>query len=95
VSGADEELSPEQLAEAIRGMKISDLLLSTVTSVAQLVGAKLEEGTRDLEQARIGIEAVRALLDVIGGSFSEELVRDLHGMLAQLQLAYADAAAAG
>ncbi len=95
MSAEEPELTPEQLAEAIRGMKISDLLLSTVTTLAQLVQAKLEEGTRDLEQARIGIEAIRSLVDVIEGSFAEELVRDLHGMLAQLQLAFADAAAPG
>jgi hypothetical protein len=92
VSDAEQELTPEQLADAIRGMKISDLLLSTVTTLAELVQAKLAEGTRDLDQARIGIEAVRSLLDVIAPSFAEELMRDLHGMLAQLQLAYASAA---
>lgn len=95
MADAERDLSPEQIAEAIRGMKISDLLLSTVTTLAQLVGAKLEEGTRDLDQARVGIEAVSSLLDVIAGSFPEELLRDLHGMLAQLQLAYASAATPG
>jgi hypothetical protein len=95
VSDAEQELTPEQLADAIRGMKISDLLLSTVTTLAELVQAKLAEGTRDLDQARIGIEAVRSLLDVIAPSFAEELMRDLHGMLAQLQLAYASAAGPG
>ena len=87
-----EELTPEQLAEAIRGMKISDVLLSTVTTLASLTYAKLEEGTRDLDQGRVGVEAIRALLDVIEGTISEDLMRDLRQMLAQLQLAYADAA---
>jgi len=87
-----EELTPEQLAEAIRGMKISDVLLSTVTTIASLTYAKLEEDARDLEQGRVGVEAIRALLDVIEGTISEDLMRDLRQMLAQLQLAYADAA---
>jgi hypothetical protein len=93
MSGQEPELTPEQLEEAIRGMKISDILLSTVTTLAQLTGAKLDEGTRDLEQARIGIEALKALLGVLEGAISPELMHSLQAVLTQLQLAYAGAAA--
>jgi hypothetical protein len=95
VSGEDQELTQEQLEEAIRGMKISDILLSTVTTLAQLTNAKLEEGTRDLAQARIGIDAMKALLDVVDDAISPELAHDLGQVVTQLQLAYASAAAKG
>ena len=38
----EEEITPEQLAEAIRRMRISELLLSTLSTLAQLGYAKLE-----------------------------------------------------
>jgi hypothetical protein len=94
VPGEEPDLTQEQLEEAIRGMKISDILLSTVTTLAQLTNAKLEEGTRDLVQARIGIDAMKALLDVVQDAISPELSHDLREVVTQLQLAYASAAAA-
>jgi hypothetical protein len=69
--------------------------LSTVTTLAQLTNAKLEEGTRDLVQARIGIDAMKALLDVVEDAISPELSHDLGQVVTQLQLAYASAAAKG
>jgi hypothetical protein len=88
------ELTPEQIIDEIKKMKVSDLLLSTVTTLAQLAYAKLEEGTRDLVQARIAIDAMTALLPLIEGHVPAELTRDLGNVLANLQLAYADAAGA-
>jgi hypothetical protein len=41
-----DELTPEELLEHIRRMKVSDLLLSTVTTVAQLGYAKLASSFR-------------------------------------------------
>jgi hypothetical protein len=47
--GASEpEPTPEELLEAVRSMKVSDLLLSTAATLAQLGFAKLDEPTRDL-----------------------------------------------
>ena len=45
---AEREVTPEQLAEAIRGLKVSDLVVSTCSTLAQLGYAKLEPVTRDL-----------------------------------------------
>ena len=56
---------------------------------ASLAFGRLAEEQRDLEQARLAIEALKALLVVL----SEERRRDLQPVLANLQLAYADAAA--
>lgn len=85
------EITPEQLAEAIRQMRISDLLLSTLSTLAQLGYAKLEPSSRDLAQARLAIEALRALVPVLEGSAPEEAIRDFKQVTANLQLAYASA----
>lgn len=89
---ADEELTPEQIVEQIKKLAVSDVLLSTVTTVAQLGYAKLEEGTRDLDQARLAIESLTALIPLLEAHIPGELSRDLHAMLANLQMAYAAAA---
>jgi hypothetical protein len=89
---AEQELTPEQIAEQIKQLKVSDVLLSTVTTIAQLGYAKLEEGTRDLDQARLAIEALSGLIPQLDPHIPNEISRDLHAMLANLQLAYAGAA---
>ena len=48
---AEDDLTQEQLFEQIKQIKIPDLLLSTVSTLAQIGFAKLEEDARDLEQA--------------------------------------------
>jgi hypothetical protein len=87
------EPTPEQLLEAVRNMKVSDLLLSTAATLAQLGFAKLDEQTRDLEQARLAIEGMKGLLSTLEGAIPEEVLRDFHQVVANLQLAYAAAAA--
>jgi hypothetical protein len=87
-----EELTPEELLEHIRRMKVSDLLLSTITTVAQLGYAKLDPAGRDLEQARLAIESLRVLVPVLEGAVPEEVLRDFSQVTANLQLAYAKAA---
>ena len=72
---------------------MSDLVLSTVTTLAQLGYAKLEESSRDLDQARLAIDALTALVPVLEGHVPAEVTRDLGQMVANLQLAYASAAA--
>ncbi len=87
-----EEPTPEQLIEQIRQLKVSDLVLSTMSTLAQLAYVKLEPSSRDLEQARLAIESLRVLVPVLGGAVPPELVRDFNQVVANLQLAYADAA---
>jgi hypothetical protein len=91
----EDEITPEQLAEAIRRMRISDLLLSTLSTLAQLGYAKLEPASRDLEQARLAIDALRALTPVLEGAVPDEALRDFRQVIANLQLAYASAADEG
>jgi hypothetical protein len=92
---ADEEraeVAPEDLVEAIRRMKVADLLLSTISTTAQLGYAKLEPDSRDLGQARLAIESMKALLPVLEGEVAKEVLDDFGQLLANLQLAYAKAA---
>ena len=87
-----EELTPEELLEQIRRMKVTDLLLSTMSTVAQLGYAKLDPAGRDLEQAKLAIDSLTALVPVLEGAVPEEVLRDFNQVTANLQLAYARAA---
>jgi hypothetical protein len=88
------EPTTEELLEAVRKMRVADLLLSTAATLAQLGFAKLDESTRDLEQARLAIDGIKALLGTLEGAVAEEVLRDFNQVVANLQLAYASAAAA-
>ena len=87
-----QEPTPDELLEAVRNMKVADLLLSTAATLAQLGFAKLDESTRDLEQARLAIDGMKSLLGTLEGAAPDEVLRDFHQVVANLQLAYADAA---
>jgi hypothetical protein len=86
------DVTPEQLLEEMRRLRISDLLVSSLMTVAQLGFAKLDPVTRDLEQARLAIEAMRALIPVLEGAVPEETTRDFRSVVSNLQLAYVRAA---
>ena len=86
------EPTPDELLEAVRNMRVSDLLLSTAATLAQLGFAKLDESTRDLEQARLAIDGLKALLGALEGAVPDEVLRDFNQVVANLQLAYASAA---
>ena len=87
------EPTAEQLLEAVRNMKVADLLLSTAATLAQLGFAKLDESTRDLEQARLAIEGMKSVLEPLEGAVPEDVLRDFNQVVANLQLAYASASA--
>jgi hypothetical protein len=86
------EPTPEELLEAVRSMKVADLLVSTAATLAQLGFAKLDEATRDLDQARLAIEGMQVLLATLEGEVSDDVLRDFNQVVANLQLAYAAAA---
>ena len=83
------EPQPPSDEELVRQLEAELEKLYTVSSLGY---RRLSEEQRDLEQARLAIEALRALLPVLEGSVAEELVRDFKQVTANLQLAYADAA---
>ncbi|MDQ3778382.1 MAG: hypothetical protein M3310_05910 [Actinomycetota bacterium] len=85
--------TPEELLAAVRELRVADLLLSTAATLAQLGFAKLDEATRDLEQARLAIEAMKALLGSLEGAVPDEVLRDFNQVVANMQLAYTKASA--
>jgi hypothetical protein len=87
-----QEPTPDELLDAVRNMKVADLLLSTAATLAQLGFAKLDESTRDLEQARLAIEGIKAVLGTLEGAVPDEVLRDFQQVVANLQLGYAAAA---
>jgi hypothetical protein len=90
---SDDELL-KQLEEELKTIKVSDVLVQTLYTVSSLGYRRLSEEERDLEQTRLAIDALRALLPVLEGAAGEELMRDFKQVTANLQLAYADAAKA-
>ena len=88
---SDQELIAELQAELSR-LKVSDLLLQTVYTVSSLGYHRLSGDAKDLEQAKLAIEALKALLPVLEGAVPDEAVRDFNQVLANMQLAYATAA---
>lgn len=89
------EPTEEQLAAALEQLKVSDLLVHSLSTISSLAYHRLAEDHRDLEQARLAIDALRALVPVLRGSVPDELVRDFEQVTANLQLAYADAVSTG
>lgn len=89
---ASDELTPEKLAEELRKLKIEDLLLSTVSTLGQLAYTKLE--AKELDQARLAIDASAALLPTLEGQVDADVLRDFKQLLANVRLAYANAATA-
>lgn len=86
---SEAEVSAEQLVEELRKAKVSDLLVHTCSLLASLGYGKLAPESRDLEQARLAIEALKAWSPLLPG----EAQRDVQQVVANLQLAYAEAAA--
>lgn len=85
------EPSPEELIQEFQRIKVADLLVSTVYTLSQIGYGKLDAKTRDLEQAKLAIDALRALLPLLEGTADPNLVRDFGQVVSNMQLAYADA----
>lgn len=82
----------EELREALDRVSVADVLLQALTATASLGFRRVSPEARDLEQARLAIEALRALEPVLReGGVDEAVVRDLEQARANLQLAYAKA----
>jgi len=90
---ADERVGEDELLEALAQLKVSDLLVQTLSTVSSLAYHRLSEEHRDLQQVRLAIESLRALLPVLSASLPPELLRDFERVTANLQLAYAGAVA--
>ncbi len=84
---SEEELR-ERIEEQLRQVRVQDLLVESAASIVNLTARRIAKpDEQDLEQARVGIEAVRALVDLIDG----EVQGQIRGALSELQLLYARA----
>ena len=84
---SEEELRA-RLEDQIRKLKVEDLLVESTVSVLNLTARRIaKEDERDLEQAKIGIDAVRAWVDLL----PEEAAGQIRNALSELQMLYAQA----
>ena len=89
-SGGERQPSEEELRAALeeqmRKVRVQDLLLQSVASIINLSARRIaKEDERDLEQAKVGIEAVRALVDLL----PEDAAKEVRNALSELQMLYA------
>ena len=88
----DQEELQRRLEEQIKKVRVQDLLLESVASILNLSARRIgKEDERDLEQARVGIEAVRAVLELI----DPEPRTQVREALSQVQMLYAREAGGG
>lgn len=92
--GEGEPTTEEELREALDRVGVADVLLQALSATASLGFRRVSVDARDLAQARLAIEALRALEPVLrDGGVDDAVVRDLEQARANLQLAYASAVA--
>ena len=88
---SQEELR-EQIEEQLRRIRVQDVLLESVAGLLNLAARRItKEDERDLEQARIGIEAARAVV----GLLDEGPAGGVRDAIAELQVLYAKEAQGG
>jgi hypothetical protein len=85
------EPTAEQLIDELRKVKVSDLIVHTSSLLASLAFGKLAPDVKDLDQARLAIDALAALEPLL----QEDQRRDIQQVLTNLRLAYAEAAGSG
>ena len=90
------QLDPEllaRLAAEVQRLPIRDLLVQTIGTISSLAWGRFSGPGRDLEQARLAIDALRALVPVVAPTVSQQAGRDLSAVVSSLQLAYVRALA--
>jgi hypothetical protein len=82
---SEEELR-ERLEAEIRNLRVQDVLVQSIVSILNLSARRIaKDDERDLEQGRVGIEAVRALVPLL----DEEAGGSVRQALSELQMLYA------
>lgn len=80
-----EEEMRARLEEQLRQVRVQDLVVESAASIVNLTVRRIaKEDERDLEQARVGIEAVRALVDLVEG----DVAGQIRTALSELQILY-------
>jgi amino acid transporter len=96
VSESEEQVARE-LAEELRKLKVEDVLISVLIQISAIGYRRLglteeTKDDRDLPQAKLAIDTMKALMSVLGEVVPADLIRDFEQSVANLQLAYATAA---
>ena len=82
---SEEELRA-QLEDQIRNLKVEDVILQSAVSILNLAARRTaKEDERDLEQARVGIEAARVLTEMV----PEDARPQLRQAVSEMELLYA------
>ncbi|CAN5783471.1 hypothetical protein BH20ACT14_BH20ACT14_02690 [soil metagenome] len=82
----------EELLAALDRVGVADILVQALATTVSLGYRRVSADARDLPQARLAIEALRALDPVLReGGADEAVIRDLEQARINLQLAYAKA----
>jgi len=88
---SEEELRA-QLEEEIRRVRVQDVVLQSAVSILNLSARRIaKDDERDLEQAKVGIDAATALVDLV----NSEAQPQLRQAISELQLLYAKHAGEG
>ena len=88
---AREGASIEETAEQLKAIKVADLIVQAASGLISLGSVRLAGEQRDLAQARLAIDSLRALEPVVRGQLSAELADELQHAVAGMQLAFAEA----
>ena len=88
MSESPAEPTAQEIVDELHKLKVGDMLVSSASMLASLAYGKLAPDLRDLDEARLAIDALRALLPLI----PEEHRQDIQQVVTNLQLTYADAA---
>jgi hypothetical protein len=87
-----EEEMRQRIEEQLRKVRVQDLLLESVVSILNLAARRIaKEDEQDLEQGRVGIEAVRAVVDLL----DPEPAAQVRSALSEVQMLYAKHAGEG
>jgi hypothetical protein len=88
----DEEELRRRIDEGLRKVRVQDVLLESVVTVINLTARRIgKPDERDLGQARVGIDAVGSLVDLL----EPEPAQQVRNALAELQMLYAREAGGG
>jgi hypothetical protein len=95
-----EEKAARRLAEELRNLKVEDVLLNVLVQISSIGYRRLglteeTKEDRDLGQAKLAIDTMKALTPVLVQVVPSELVLEFEQSVAELQLAYVKAASEG
>jgi len=82
-------VNEDELREALKKLRVEDVLLQTAATLIDLAARRMglveEDGPKELDQAKLAIEGIRALQPLM----TEEQQTAIREPLSQLQMAYA------